>query len=70
MGWLGAGPAPVLGVPFGGAAADPNRIPISGAHIPGIPPGMLGVETEGGATGARTGCGAVRGGDFSAGRTL
>lgn len=70
MGWPGADPVPVLGVTFGGAPADPNRIPISGVHIPGIPPGMLGVETGGGATGARTGWGAVRGGAASAGRTL
>jgi hypothetical protein len=69
VGLVGAGPGPVAGVEFGEAAAEANRIPISGDHIPGILPGMLGVETVGGATGARTGWGAVRGGAVSAGRT-
>lgn len=43
-------------------------MPISGLHIPGIPPGMAALETGGGATGARTGCGAVNGGAVSTGR--
>lgn len=41
-------PGPELGVAPGGAAAELNRIPISGDHIPGA-------GTDGGATAARIG---------------
>ena len=54
-------PDPALGVAPGGAAADPNRIPISGDHTPGA-------GAAGGGTAARTGCGAVSGAAVSEGR--
>jgi hypothetical protein len=59
-GWPPAA-VPAGGVAPGGAPADPKRMPISGDQMPGV-------GTDGGATAALMGWGAVRGVAVSDGR--
>ena len=59
--WPPGAVVPAGAVAPGGAPADPKRMPISGLQMPGV-------GTDGGATAARIGWGAVRGVAVSDGR--